>query len=155
MSFITSGVKICDRPSRYLVLSAGVAVSDARPVAVRAAFAPLPARATGSRTRTVTALRLLVTATLVGRLGGLLAINQILPMNPLEHELLLARFQIVVIPQLLAGDDLAEVVDALGWKNVVHAQLAGEPLAVEFGHLRPDGVHAQAARLAADVDRAV
>src|SRR5215207_274728 len=73
----------------------------------------------------------------------------------LKHKLLFARLEIVVIPKLLAGDDLAEVAETLRDKHFIHAQFARQPLAVELRHLRPDGVHPQAAGLAADIDRAV
>ena len=37
-------------------------------------------------------------------------------MSTSQHQLFLAGLQIVVVPQLLAGDDLLEMVDAVRWK---------------------------------------
>ena len=47
------------------------------------------------------------------------------------------------------------MLDALRRQQLVHHELAREPVAVEVGHLGPDRVDAEARRLAADIDRAV
>src|ERR1035438_6188777 len=52
----------------------------------------------------------------------------------LENELLLGRLEIVVVPELPAGDDLLHVLRALGRLEAIHLQLALEPLHVEIGH---------------------
>src|SRR4029077_13952774 len=54
-----------------------------------------------------------------------------------------------------ACDDLAEYFDAPFGHDVVHAQFACQPLPIELGYLGPDRVHAEALRLAANIDRAV
>src|SRR3990170_7254430 len=73
----------------------------------------------------------------------------------LQHEFLLGRFEIVVVPQLLAGDDLAEGARALFRQEVVHAELALEPRSVEIGQGSPHRIDAEARRLASDIDRAI
>src|SRR5687768_71354 len=75
MSLMTSGVKICERPRMYLLLSAGVAVREARPVAVRATPEPLPVCGTGSVERMAIAPALRGEAARLGLLGGLFAIS--------------------------------------------------------------------------------
>src|SRR6266446_5922816 len=55
-----------------------------------------------------------------------------------EHELLLGRFEIVVVPELFAGDDLAHIGDAARGIEPVHVQFAREPRFVGFPQL---GVH--------------
>src|SRR5665809_21809 len=64
--------------------------------------------------------------------------------RPLQHQFLLGRFEIVVVPQLLAGDDLAESVQACLRHHIVQAELAREPGAVEIGHLAPHRIDAEA-----------
>src|SRR6185437_10247322 len=79
-----------------------------------------------------------------------------LPSAPrLQNQFLLGRFEIVVVPQLLAGDDLAESAHAALRQQVVHLELAREPSPVELGYLAPHGIDAEARRLAGDIDRAV
>src|SRR5262245_15002712 len=73
----------------------------------------------------------------------------------LQHQFLFRRLEIVVIPQLLAGDDLAEGSDAVLGQQLVAAELGLEPAPVEVGHRAPNGVDAEALRLAAEIDRAV
>src|SRR6476646_8416466 len=72
-----------------------------------------------------------------------------------KHQFLFGWFKIVVVPQLFACDDLAEYFDAAFGHDVVHAQFACQPLPIELGYLGPDRVHAEALRLAANIDRAV
>src|SRR5262245_8625457 len=107
MSLMTSGVKIRDWPRMYFWLSAG-------------------ARASGAAGEGWPFL--LATFVSVGFFGMA---------NSLKHQLLFGRLEIVVVPQLLAGDDLAEVVEAGGRHHVVDPELAGEPFAVACRHLRP------------------
>src|SRR5579872_4288961 len=52
-----------------------------------------------------------------------------------EDELLFGRLEIVVVPELTAGDDLLHLLDAVGRLEAVHLQLAGEPGLVEVRHL--------------------
>src|SRR5262245_10556840 len=73
----------------------------------------------------------------------------------LEDQLLLGRLEIVVVPELPAGDDLLHLLDAVRRLEVVHPQLAGEPTGIEIGHLAGHGVDAEPLDLAADIDRAV
>src|SRR4026207_2276548 len=54
---------------------------------------------------------------------------------PLEDDLLLGRLEIVVVPQLLAGDDLLEVTNPVRRREVVHLQLALQPRRLEVRHL--------------------
>src|SRR5215207_9196894 len=138
MSFITSGVKMRELPSKYLLLSAGVAVRAAIPVEVRVTGEPFCLRTTGCFTRIVETLFLRASTTRAGLLGGVLAMSSPFEWHALKHELLFARLEIVVVPQLLAGDDLAEAAEALGLKHFIHAQFARQPLAIELCHLRPD-----------------
>src|SRR5688572_4744794 len=73
----------------------------------------------------------------------------------LENDLLLGRLEIVVVPQLLTGHDLGEVLDAVRRLEPVELQLALQELHLEVGHLALDRVDAEAGDLAADIDRAV
>src|SRR5687768_8488774 len=154
MSLITSGVKICERPRMYLRLSAGAPERAARPVEVRAMREPSAAPVASSLTRTVTAPRLRVITVRVIFRGGLRAIVSSFRYR-LQHQLFLAGLEVVVVPKLLTGDNLTEMSHALSGEHVVHAQLARQPLTIEIGHLGPNGIDAQASRLAANVDRAV
>src|SRR5215831_4686693 len=70
----------------------------------------------------------------------------------LQDELALGRLEVVVIPELLAADELAE----RGLRtHPVDPQLALEQLVVFRGELRLDAVDPEGGDLAADVDRAV
>src|ERR1700674_2063578 len=69
-----------------------------------------------------------------------------------EHELLFGRLKIVVVPQLLAGNDLAHVADAARSVQAVHAQLAGEPTNVEIGHFGVHRVDAKRLDIAVDIN---
>src|SRR3546814_198956 len=84
-----------------------------------------------------------------------LAIFQSLSRQPLEHDLLFGRFQIVVVPQLLARDDLLHLLDAVRRGEPVLLQLSFEPLAIEIVHRARHRVDAEPGYLAADIDRAV
>src|SRR6187401_1562592 len=55
----------------------------------------------------------------------------------LQHQFLFGRLEIVVVPQLLAGDDLAEGADAALGLHVIQAEFALEPSLVEIGHGSP------------------
>src|SRR3990172_13203539 len=68
-------------------------------------------------------------------------------LRALQHQFLLGRFEIVVVPQLLAGDDLAEGARARFRQEVVHAELALEPRLVEIGQGSPHRIDAEARRL--------
>src|SRR5438067_590420 len=72
-----------------------------------------------------------------------------------QNQFLLARLEIVVVPQLLPGDDLPESVDAVRRIEIVHLELAGEPAAVEIGQRCGHCIDAQASCFAAQIDRAV
>src|SRR5882757_5378409 len=72
-----------------------------------------------------------------------------------EDQLFLGRLEVVVIPQLPAGDDLLQLPDAVGCRQAVQLELALEPIGLDLVHLARHGVDAQAVDLAADVDRAV
>src|SRR4029453_16235187 len=63
--------------------------------------------------------------------------------------------EIVVVPQLLAGDDLAEVVEAGGRDHVVDLALAGDPCGPPPRHFPPHRLASERARLPADIDRSV
>src|SRR5262245_17679581 len=60
--------------------------------------------------------------------------------SPSEHQLLLGRLEIVVVPELLAGDDLLHVLDATGGLQAIDPELAPEPGHVELGEHRLDRV---------------
>src|SRR5947208_2156068 len=75
--------------------------------------------------------------------------------RPLEHDLLFGRLEVVVVPELLAGDDLGHVLDPARRRKPVHLELAAEPGDVEIGHLAGHRVDAEAGDLAADIDRPV
>src|SRR5262245_48212391 len=72
-----------------------------------------------------------------------------------QHQFLFRRLEIVVIPQLLAGDDLAEGADTAIGQQLVAAELVLEPALVEIGDRAPHGIDPEALRLAGDIDRAV
>src|SRR5437588_8782025 len=72
-----------------------------------------------------------------------------------QHELLLGRLEIVVVPQLLAGDDLAHVREPACRLEPIDVQLAREPGAIELGHRSIDCIDAEGFDLAADINRAV
>src|SRR5512134_105103 len=72
-----------------------------------------------------------------------------------QHQFLFRRLEIVVVPQLLAGDDLAEGADPLLGQELVAAELGLEPALVELGHGAPHRIDTEALRLAGDIDRAV
>src|SRR5262245_4700245 len=72
-----------------------------------------------------------------------------------QHQFLFRRLEIVVVPQLLAGDDPAEGADAVLRQQLVAAELGLEPALVEIGDRAPHGIDAEALRLAGDIDRAV
>src|SRR5882724_11319437 len=72
-----------------------------------------------------------------------------------ENEFLFGRLEIVVVPELPTGDDLAHVADAVWRFQSIHLQLALEPARVQVGHLARHGIYAEAGNLAADIDRAV
>src|SRR5262245_23815736 len=72
-----------------------------------------------------------------------------------QHQFLFRRLEIVVVPQLLAGDDLAEGADAVLRQQLVAAELGLEPALVEISDRAPHGIDAEALRLAGDIDRAV
>src|ERR1700730_11883192 len=72
-----------------------------------------------------------------------------------QNELLLGRLEIVVVPQLLAGDDLAHVRYATRRFEAVHAQFAGEPINVESRHFAVHRIDAEGIDIAADIDDAV
>src|SRR5688500_1794459 len=80
---------------------------------------------------------------------------RVLSYEALEHDLLFRRLEVVVVPQLLAGHDLGEVLDAVRRLEPVELQLALQELHLEVGHLALDRVDAEAGDLAADIDRAV
>src|SRR6266480_4545100 len=70
----------------------------------------------------------------------------------LQDELALGRLEVVVVPELLAADELAE----RGLRtHPVDPQLALEQFVVFRGELRLDAVNPEGGDLAADVDRAV
>ena len=76
--------------------------------------------------------------------------------SPHSTSLLLGRLEIVVVPQLLAGDDLAEMFARRIWAGGrIVVSLRSSQLRVEIGHLAAHRVDAEARRLAADIDRAV
>src|SRR5262245_6931494 len=72
-----------------------------------------------------------------------------------QHQFLFRRLEIVVIPQLLAGDDLAESADTALRQQLVAAELGLEPALVEIGGRAPHGIDAEALWFAGDEDRAV
>src|SRR5262245_40184225 len=72
-----------------------------------------------------------------------------------QHQFLFRRLEIVVIPQLLAGDDLTESADTAFGQQLVATELGLEPALVEIGDRAPHGIDAEALRLAGDEDRAV
>src|SRR6188472_1592539 len=72
-----------------------------------------------------------------------------------QHELLLGRLEIVVIPQLLAGDDLAHARKPARRLDPVDVQLARKPGDIQLGHLSIHCVDAERFDLAADVNGAV
>src|SRR5262249_57973367 len=70
----------------------------------------------------------------------------------LQDELALGRLEVVVVPELLAADELAERGRRA---HPVDPQLALEQLVVVRGELRLDAGDAKGGDLAADVERAV
>src|SRR5215510_6665034 len=80
---------------------------------------------------------------------------RVLSYEALQNDLLLGRLEIVVVPQLLAGHDLGEVLDAVRRLQAVELELALQVLHLEVGHLAFDRIDAEAGDLAADIDRAV
>src|SRR5262245_9608504 len=73
----------------------------------------------------------------------------------LQHQFLFGRLEIVVVPQLFAGDALAEGADAALRHDLVAAELPLEPCLVEIGHGGPYRIDAEARGLAGDIDCAV
>src|SRR5262245_5482197 len=70
----------------------------------------------------------------------------------LENELALARFEVVVVVELLPGHELAE----LRWRTQpVDRELALDELRIRIGPLRVDAVDPQRGNIASDIDRAV
>src|SRR5919198_3148549 len=69
-----------------------------------------------------------------------------------EHQPPPAGFDVVVVPQLAAADELAEPVRL---RQPVDAELSVDQLLVGVGELRLHTVHPERGHLAADVDRAV
>src|SRR4029079_8386473 len=65
-------------------------------------------------------------------------------LRSLQHQFLFGRLEIVVVPQLLAGDDLAEGIDAALRRDVVEAELSLEPCFVEISHGAPHRIDAEA-----------
>src|SRR6188508_624383 len=76
-------------------------------------------------------------------------------LRSLQHQFLFGRLEIVVVPQLLAGDDLAEGIDTDLRRDVVEAELSLEPCFVDISHGAPHRIDAEARGLAGDIDRAV
>src|SRR6185295_7106366 len=76
-------------------------------------------------------------------------------LRSLQHQFLFGRLEIVVVPQLLGGDDLAEGIDAALRRDVVEAELSLEPCFVEISHGAPHRIDAEARGLAGDIDRPV
>src|SRR5262249_50514585 len=73
----------------------------------------------------------------------------------LKNQLLFAGFKVVVIPELLAGDDLLDVIDAALWIHVVDFELPREPFAIERGHFSRHSVDAERTRFTTQIDRSV
>src|SRR5262245_40200753 len=73
----------------------------------------------------------------------------------LQHQFLFGRLEIVIVPQLLAGDDLAEGADPALRHDLVAEELPLEPCLVEIGHGGPHRIDAEARGFAGDIDRAV
>src|ERR1700730_12859352 len=69
-----------------------------------------------------------------------------------EHQLLLGRLKVVIVPELLAGDDLAHILDTTRSFQAVHAQLAREPGGIKVGHFSVHRVDAERFDVAADID---
>src|SRR4051812_21611495 len=164
MSLMTSGVKILDEPRTYLRVSAGSRASAASPVEVRASSRFSASGRAKRALREPTGFRGLFWGFLGiedlrrwtiwrGASGGRSTPSTFLQVS--EHELLLVGLEIVVVPQLLAGDDLLEVIDAFAGIEIVHLELARQPFAVAAGEGGRHGVDAQAPRLAAEIDGAV
>src|SRR5574338_409942 len=80
---------------------------------------------------------------------------RVLSCDALENDLLLGGLEIVVVPELLVGDDLGEVLDAVRRLEAVHLQLALQPLRLDIRHLAFDRVDAEPGDLAADENCAV
>src|SRR4029450_14052168 len=99
ISLMTSGVKMRDCPRMYLRLSAGARDKGATGEAWPCFFFAI-----------------------------FVALSFLGISLPLQHQLLLARLEIVVVPQLLAGDNLAEVLEAARRPHVVDSELADEPV---------------------------
>src|SRR4029078_5901540 len=76
-------------------------------------------------------------------------------LRSLQHQFLFGRLEIVVVPQLLAGDDLAEGIDAALRRDVGEAELSLEPWCREIVRGAPHRIGAEARGLARDIDRAV
>src|SRR5262245_27348957 len=80
---------------------------------------------------------------------------RVLSYEALQNDLLLGRLEVVVVPQLLAGHDLGEVLDPVRRLETVEPELALQPLHLEVGHLAFDRIDAEPGDLAADIDGAV
>src|SRR5262245_6296777 len=118
MSFMTSGVKILDDPRMYFLLSAGARDKAASPVVVRSTTPlPLPfVLASATARGFILPLARAGADFLLILLATFLAMTDphLNPSNKTsKHQFLLARFEVVVVPQLLAGDDLLEMANAL------------------------------------------
>src|ERR1700674_3698942 len=61
-----------------------------------------------------------------------------------ENQFLFRWLEIVVVPELAPGDDLLDVLDAVGCRQAVHLQLAGQPGDIEIGHLTRPRIDAEA-----------
>ena len=115
MSLMTSGVKIFDEPRMYFCVSAGPRARAARPVAVRGA-AILEERGLYTAMALRAGLGFLDMVSSGWTMWTEWTLWTKSTMSTSQHQLFLAGLQIVVVPQLLAGDDLLEMVDAVRWK---------------------------------------
>src|SRR4029078_10830172 len=73
-------------------------------------------------------------------------------LRSLQHQFLFGRLEIVVVPQLLAGDDFWEEIDAPLRRDVVEAELSLEPCFVEISHGAPHRIDAEARQRARHIN---